>query len=114
MKREEKFSLLSEQEENRVDKDLVKNLLLGYFSAASHKKSEVLKLIASILEFSPAELEQVIYPYPCALHVTVCDWISPNHTYISVYFCMYLSISVYCMYLMVIPFTLGQRLKINL
>ena len=60
MSREQKFSLLNEQEENRVDKDLVKNLLLGYFTAASHKRNEVLKLITSILEFSPAELEQVI------------------------------------------------------
>lgn len=60
MNREQKFSLLNEQEENRVDKDLVKNLLLGYFTAPSHKKNEVLKLITNILEFSPAELEQVI------------------------------------------------------
>lgn len=60
MSREQKFSLLNEQEENRVDKDLVKNLILGYFTATSHKKNEVLKLIANILEFSPAELEQVI------------------------------------------------------
>lgn len=59
MNREQKFSLLSEQEENRVDKDLVKNLFLGYLTAASHKKHEVLKLITSILEFSPKELEQV-------------------------------------------------------
>lgn len=60
MSREQKFSLLNEQEENRVDKDLVKNLLLGYLTATSHKRNEVLKLITSILEFSPAELEQVI------------------------------------------------------
>ena len=63
MSREQKFSLLNEQEENRVDKDLVKNLLLGYFTAASHKRNEVLKLITSILEFSPTELEQVIFSH---------------------------------------------------
>lgn len=60
MNREQKFSLLSEQEENRVDKDLVKNLIIGYLTAPSHKKNEVLKLITSILEFSLTELEQVI------------------------------------------------------
>jgi len=58
--REQKFSLLSEQEENRVDKDLVKNLLLGYLTAPSQKRNEVLKLITNILEFSSIELEQVI------------------------------------------------------
>lgn len=61
MNREQKFSLLSEQEESRVDKDLVKNLLIGYFTAVAHKKNEVLQLITSILEFSPTELEQVIH-----------------------------------------------------
>lgn len=60
MTREQKFSLLSEQEENRIDKDLIKNLLLGYFTAPSHKKNEVLKLITNILEFSSTELDQVI------------------------------------------------------
>ena len=60
MNREQKFSLLSEQEENRVDKELVKNLFIGYLTAVPHKKNEVLKLITSILEFSPIELEQVI------------------------------------------------------
>ena len=67
MNREQKFSLLSEQEESRVDKDLVKNLLLGYFTAASHKKNEVLKLISSILGFSSFELDQV----NTALYVTM-------------------------------------------
>ena len=79
MNREQKFSLLSEQEESRVDKDLVKNLLLGYFTAASHKKNEVLKLISSILEFSPAELEQVILHYVLPwLFVTMYDYRLPN------------------------------------
>ena len=60
MNREQKFSLLNEQEECKVDKALVKNLILGYLSAPSRKKDEVMKLIANILEFSPSELQQVI------------------------------------------------------
>ena len=69
MNREQKFSLLSEQEENRVDKELVKNLFIGYLTAVAHKKSEVLKLITSILEFSPIELEQVIVMH---VHTHTC------------------------------------------
>ena len=69
MSREQKFSLLNEQEEKRVDKDLVKNLLLGYFTAASHKRNEVFKLITSILEFSPTELEQVILSHITCYHI---------------------------------------------
>ncbi len=38
----------------------MKNLVLGYVHASHHKKEEVLHLIAKILEFTPAELEQAI------------------------------------------------------
>ena len=40
-------------------RNLVKNLVLGYVQASDHKKPEVLKLIAKILNFSPHELQQV-------------------------------------------------------
>jgi len=68
MNREQKFSLLNEQEECKVEKALVKNLILGYFSAPSRKKDEVLKLIANILEFSQSELQQVTNPFTCYVH----------------------------------------------
>ena len=38
---------------------LARNLILGYFHTPSAKKQEVLKIIASALDFSGEELQQV-------------------------------------------------------
>ena len=40
-------------------RNLVKNLVMGYFHASEHKKPEVVQLIGKILEFTQEELDQV-------------------------------------------------------
>ena len=41
-------------------RNLMKNLVIGYVHAAKHKKTEVLHLIAKILDFTSDELEQAV------------------------------------------------------
>uniref|UniRef100_H2XUH1 Thyroid receptor-interacting protein 11 n=2 Tax=Ciona intestinalis TaxID=7719 RepID=H2XUH1_CIOIN len=45
--------------EGMVDKQLVKNLLVGYFGTTSHKQSDVMRLIVSVLGFSKEEENQI-------------------------------------------------------
>ncbi|KAG8224281.1 hypothetical protein J437_LFUL005087 [Ladona fulva] len=58
---EEKLLAASQNVEGKVDKNLVKNLLLGYLSAPSQgsRRGEVLRIIAMILEFNQEEKERV-------------------------------------------------------
>jgi chromosome segregation ATPase len=49
---------LTSQDEDKVDKNLVKNLLHGYLTAPDRKKGEVLKLIANILGMSEQAISQ--------------------------------------------------------
>ncbi|XP_071963776.1 uncharacterized protein [Antedon mediterranea] len=44
---------------SKVDKPLIRNLVVGYFTTPDAKKSQVLKLIGSVLEFSDSELQRV-------------------------------------------------------
>ncbi|XP_033104008.1 thyroid receptor-interacting protein 11-like isoform X2 [Anneissia japonica] len=44
---------------SKVDKPLIRNLFVGYFTTPDAKKSQVLKLIGSVLEFSESELQKV-------------------------------------------------------
>ena len=44
----------------KVDKYLVKNLIVGYLSADAAKKNEVLKVIATVLDFNKEEREKLL------------------------------------------------------
>lgn len=63
-----------------LHRNLVKNLVVGYVQASDRKKPEVLNLIAKILDFAPAELEQV-YSRTCVVvaHTHVPTRPSPTH-----------------------------------
>uniref|UniRef100_H2ZPI8 GRIP domain-containing protein n=1 Tax=Ciona savignyi TaxID=51511 RepID=H2ZPI8_CIOSA len=45
--------------ENMVDKQLVKNLLIGYFTSATTKQPDVMRLITSVIGFSKEEEERL-------------------------------------------------------
>ncbi|XP_049774228.1 thyroid receptor-interacting protein 11-like isoform X2 [Schistocerca cancellata] len=45
--------------ENKIDRNLVKNLVLGYFSAPAASKSQVLRVLGSVLELCPDELSKL-------------------------------------------------------
>lgn len=44
---------------DRVDKSLLKNLLIGYIVAPNNDKSQILKLISSVLDFNQQESDKV-------------------------------------------------------
>lgn len=53
---------LHESESNqadRVDKSLLKNLLIGYIIAPNNDKLQILKLISSVLDFNQQESDKV-------------------------------------------------------
>lgn len=53
---------LQETESNqadRVDKSLLKNLLIGYIMAPNNDKQQILKLISSVLDFNQQESDKV-------------------------------------------------------
>lgn len=53
---------LHESESNqadRVDKSLLKNLLIGYIMAPNNDKQQILKLISSVLDFNQQESDKV-------------------------------------------------------
>merc|ERR1711915_786654 len=52
---QEKILTISNSQVGRVDRDLVKNLVVGYVTADDSKKSEVLRIIASVLDFNGDE-----------------------------------------------------------
>ncbi|XP_022088979.1 thyroid receptor-interacting protein 11-like isoform X2 [Acanthaster planci] len=56
---EARFNELGSANESKVDKPLMKNLLLGYFSAPQKKRPEILKLLGSVLNFSSEELQKI-------------------------------------------------------
>ncbi|CDW54514.1 hypothetical protein TTRE_0000278401 [Trichuris trichiura] len=45
--------------DGKIDKDILKNLLMGYFTAPAAKKSEVVHLIGSVLGFSEEEFSRI-------------------------------------------------------
>ncbi|XP_043279342.1 thyroid receptor-interacting protein 11-like isoform X2 [Venturia canescens] len=53
-------------EEGKVDKNLVKNLLLGFLSASTVDKSSVLRVFATVLEFDESEREKIGLNHPTA------------------------------------------------
>jgi len=52
---QEKLLVLSNNQVGRVDRDLVKNLVVGYATADDSKKQEVLRIIATVLDFNSEE-----------------------------------------------------------
>merc|ERR1719508_23081 len=52
---QEKMLVLSSGQVGRVDRDLVKNLVVGYATADVSKKPEVLRIIATVLDFNSEE-----------------------------------------------------------
>lgn len=44
---------------DRVDKSLLKNLLIGYVTAPNQDKAQILKLLSSVLDFNQAESDKV-------------------------------------------------------
>lgn len=44
---------------DRVDKNLLKNLLIGYIVAPNNDKAQILKLLSSVLDFNQSESDKV-------------------------------------------------------
>uniref|UniRef100_A0A5S6QWY9 GRIP domain-containing protein n=1 Tax=Trichuris muris TaxID=70415 RepID=A0A5S6QWY9_TRIMR len=45
--------------DGKIDKDIIKNLLMGYFTAPTGKKSEVVHLLGSVLGFTEEEFSRI-------------------------------------------------------
>ncbi|KAL0127445.1 hypothetical protein PUN28_005620 [Cardiocondyla obscurior] len=55
---DQKMKEAREHVEGKIDKVLVKNLLLGYLSSAKSDKSSILRVFANVLEFTESEKEK--------------------------------------------------------
>jgi len=58
-KEEEKVKAAASNSDNKVDRSLVKNLIVGYINTPQGSKAHALKVLASILDFSKAERQKV-------------------------------------------------------
>lgn len=56
---EQKLNETESNQADRVDKSLLKNLLIGYITAPTNDKSQILKLISSVLDFNQQESDKV-------------------------------------------------------
>lgn len=56
---EEKLHETESNQADRVDKSLLKNLLIGYIMAPNNDKQQILKLISSVLDFNQPESDKV-------------------------------------------------------
>lgn len=56
---EQKLHETESNQADRVDKSLLKNLLIGYITAPTGDKSQILKLISSVLDFNQQESDKV-------------------------------------------------------
>lgn len=56
---EQKLHDTESNQADRVDKSLLKNLLIGYIVAPNNDKSQILKLISSVLDFNQHESDKV-------------------------------------------------------
>ncbi|KAK2168355.1 hypothetical protein LSH36_17g00045 [Paralvinella palmiformis] len=59
MKMEAEIEKLSSSTEGKVDKVLMKNLILGYFHTPASSRGEALRLIGRMLDFSKPDMEQL-------------------------------------------------------
>lgn len=48
----------AESESDKVEKGLIKNLVVGYLTAPSNGKGQILKLLSAVLDFTPAEADK--------------------------------------------------------
>ncbi|XP_071553727.1 uncharacterized protein [Temnothorax nylanderi] len=55
---EQKMKEVAEHDEGKVDKILVKNLLLGYLSSATSDKPSILRVFANVLDFTESEKDK--------------------------------------------------------
>lgn len=56
---EQQMKRSEETESDKVEKGLIKNLVIGYMTAPNNGKGQILKLLSAVLEFSPVESERV-------------------------------------------------------
>lgn len=57
-KLEEKIRQADESHSDKVEKGLIKNLVIGYLTAPNNGKGQILKLISAVLEFDQAEADR--------------------------------------------------------
>ncbi|KAL6266878.1 hypothetical protein P5V15_003706 [Pogonomyrmex californicus] len=55
---DQKMKETTEQEKGKVDKILIKNLLLGYLSSTTSDKSSILRVFANVLDFTESEKDK--------------------------------------------------------
>ncbi|XP_028049835.1 thyroid receptor-interacting protein 11 isoform X2 [Monomorium pharaonis] len=55
---DQKMKEATEHDEGKVDKVLIKNLLLGYLSSATSDKSSILRVFANVLDFTESEKDK--------------------------------------------------------
>lgn len=58
-KLEEKLKSSESNHADKVEKSLIKNLVIGYISAPNNDKPQILKLISKVLQFDQAESDRV-------------------------------------------------------
>nr|CAD7429739.1 unnamed protein product [Timema monikensis] len=56
---ENKVHSASQSSEGKIDRSLLKNLVLGYFVAPSNSRAEVLRVVATVLDFSQEERKKI-------------------------------------------------------
>lgn len=57
-KLEDKMRVTAESESDKVEKGLIKNLVIGYLTAPNNGKGQILKLLSAVLDFTPAEADK--------------------------------------------------------
>lgn len=57
-KLEEKMRQSAESESDKVEKGLIKNMVIGYLTAPNNGRGQILKLLSAVLDFTPAEAEK--------------------------------------------------------
>nr|CAD7459574.1 unnamed protein product [Timema tahoe] len=56
---ENKVHSASQSSEGKIDRSLLKNLVLGYFVAPPNSRAEVLRVVATVLDFSQEERKRI-------------------------------------------------------
>lgn len=57
-KLEEKMKQAADGDSDKVEKGLIKNLVIGYLTSPNNGKGQILKLLSAVLDFSPAEADK--------------------------------------------------------
>ncbi|XP_072164593.1 uncharacterized protein [Diadema setosum] len=77
---QKRFEEVSNSNETKVDKPLVKNLFMNYVAAPQGKKEEVVKLISSVLNFSPEDMQKLGLSGPSGGWLSGFFRRTPTHT----------------------------------